>query len=421
MYAAAVAVPLIIGGALKLPKEQIAFLISADLFVSGLITLVQCVGMGWFGIRQPIMMGVSFTGIGAMIAIASKPEMGLPGLFGSMLVAGALGIAMAPLMGRLMRFFPQLVVGTILLTIGVSLLDVGVHWMGGGFDVKDFGNPEYIAISIGVLLLILILSKYTTGFINNVATLIGIVAGLIVCAAMGLANFDAVAEAPWFGLVLPFHYGAFKVDFWSVVTMSIVMLVNMIETGGVFLALGEMVERPVNRNDMVKGFRADGLGTLMGAMFNTFPYTSYSENIGLMVVTGVRSRWVVAAGACILIVLALLPKMSAVVAAVPVYVLGGVGLVMFGMIAVAGIRMLRNVDFDSAPLNGFVVAISVGVGMIPVLAPKFFDHFPKELSPLLQSGIVLGAITAILLNIFFNGSAEESLATERNALESVRT
>ncbi|MBF3523528.1 purine permease [Burkholderia pseudomallei] len=403
MYAAAIAVPLIIGGALNLPKDQIAHLISADLFVSGLVTMVQTIGIPFFGVRLPIMMGVSFTGIGTMIAIASKAQLGLPGVFGSMLAAGAIIILLAPLIARILRFFPTVVVGTILLTIGVSLMQVSVLWAAGGFGVKDFGNPVYIAIAFAVMLFIILVAKYSRGFINNVSVLFGIGFGIATSMLLGKVDFSGVSEAPWLDLVLPFRFGAFRFDLWSIVSMTVVMMVNVIETAGVFVAVSRMADKPVSQDDLVRGFRADGLGSVLGAVFNIFPYTSYSENVGLLEVTGVRSRWVCATGGAILVLLALVPKLSAVVASVPVFVLGGVGMIMFGMIGVTGIKMLSRVDFVQQPLNGFTVAISIGVGLTPVFAQHFFDRFPAELVPLLQSGIVLAAICAVGLNVLFNG------------------
>ncbi|HVE09295.1 MAG TPA: nucleobase:cation symporter-2 family protein [Paraburkholderia sp.] len=408
MYAAAVAVPLIIGGALQLPKEQIAYLISADLFVSGLVTLVQTIGVRWFGVRLPIMMGVSFTGIGTMVAIAAKPGMGLPGVFGAMLLAGLIVIALAPLIARMLRLFPAVVVGTILLAIAVSLMQVSVTWAAGGFGATDFGNPLYIGIAFVVMLFVVLMSKHTRGFVNNIVVLLAILFGIAVSSMLGKTDFTAVASAPWFGIVLPFHFGAFRFDSWSVVSMTIVMLVNVIETAGVFMAVSRMTNRKIGHADLVRGFRADGLGAVLGAVFNIFPYSSYSENVGLLEVTGVRSRWVCATGGAFLVLLALVPKLSAAVASVPVFVLGGVGMIMFGMIGVTGIKMLSRVDFVNQPLNGFTVAISIGIGLTPAFAPHFFDRFPAELAPLLQSGIVLAAICAVSLNLLFNGLSRDS-------------
>lgn len=408
MYASAVALPLIIGGALHLPKVQIASMISAALFVSGLITLVQSLGIGRFGIRLPIMMGVSFAGSGTIIAIGSDPRLGIAGIFGAMFVSGLLCVAMAPLLGKMMDLFPHVVIGSILLTIGISLMDISAHWMAGGFGAQDFGNPTYLSIALGVLIFVVVLLKFGRDFVKNIAVLLGIVVGMLVCVALGLTKFEGVSQAPWIGAVVPFHLTGFKFDLWSILAMSVVMLVNTIETVGVFMALSELTGVKLGQKDIVRGFRADGLGTVLGAVFNIYPYTSYSENVGLLVITGVRSRFVTASAAAILIVLALFPKLSAIVASVPVFVLGSVGMIMFGMITVAGIRILGRVDYERNAFNAFIVAVSVGIGMTPVFAPKFFQFFPTNLAPLLQSGVVLASVAAVLLNVVFNGRKSDT-------------
>lgn len=402
MYAGAVAVPLIISMALDLPKEQTAFLISLGLFVSGLITLVQAVGIRWFGIKLPIMMGISFTGVGPMIAIGTNPELGLPGIYGSMIVAGILGILLAPLMARLLRFFPPVVIGTEILVVGLALMGVSANWASGGLGNPDFGSPRFIGMSFLVLAFILAVTKYSRGFVRNTAVLLGIAFGMALSTSVGMVDFSAVGDAAWFGLVLPMQIGLPKFDFWAIVAMTIVMLVTFIEATGMFVAVGEMVGKPVERKAMVNGFRADGLGTLVGAIFNIFPYTSYAENVGLVSITGVRSRWVCAMGGVILMTLGLFPKMSALIASIPPPVLGGAGLIMFGMITACGVRMLAQVDYVKNPFNAYIIAISISVAMLPVINPNFFEQLPAQLAPLLQSSILLAAITAVILNIYFN-------------------
>jgi NCS2 family nucleobase:cation symporter-2 len=212
-----------------------------------------------------------------------------------------------------------------------------------------------------------------------------------------------VAAAPWFDIVDPLHFGVPKFSVVPIVTMCIVMIVVMIESLGMFLALGEMTGGKVDEKALTRGLRADGIGTMLGGLFNTFPYTSFSQNVGLVGITGVRSRFVTAAGGLILVGLGLLPKMAALVEAVPQVVLGGAGLVMFGMVAATGARILTNVDFRTNRFNLFIVAIAVGFGMIPLMAPNFFKYLPDQLHPLLESGILLCAIVSVLLNQFFNG------------------
>jgi NCS2 family nucleobase:cation symporter-2 len=417
MYAGAVAVPLIIGRALKLSPEDVAFLISADLFACGLATLVQCVGFPGVGIRLPVMMGVTFASVGPMLSMAAAPDIGLLGIYGAVIAAGIFGIIAAPFISRLLPLFPPVVTGTIILVIGISLMRVGINWAGGGLPtltkVVDgvpgaFPNPGYgqlqgLGLSAFVLLFILGLIKWGTGFIANVSVLLGIVVGAVLASLLGVMHFEKVAAAPWGDIVIPFRFGVPQFHVIPIVTMCIVMIVVMIESLGMFLALSDMTGKPVDREALSRGLRADGVGTLLGGIFNTFPYTSFSQNVGLVGVTGIRSRWVTIAGGGIMLVLGLLPKLAALVEAVPLVVLGGAGLVMFGMVAATGARILTAVDFKTNRYNLFVVAISVGFGMIPLAAPGFFRNLPHDLQPLLESGILLCAVVAVLLNAFFNG------------------
>jgi uric acid transporter len=424
MYAGAVAVPLILGRALKLSPEDVAFLISADLFACGLATLVQSVGFPGVGIRLPVMMGVTFASVGPMLSMAAAPDIGLLGIYGSVIAAGLFAVIVAPFMGRLLPLFPPVVTGTIILVIGISLMRVGINWAGGGLPTLNktvdgvtgaFPNPNYgqlegLGVALFVLLVILVLLRFFKGFVANVAVLLGIIAGAILAALLGVMHFERVVSASWVDIVTPFRFGLPTFQLVPIITMCIVMVVVMIESTGMFLALGEMTGRRIDQAAIARGLRADGVGTILGGIFNTFPYTSFSQNVGLVGVTGVRSRWVTATGGVIMLALGLLPKMSALVEAVPVVVLGGAGIVMFGMVAATGARILTGVDFKTNRFNLFVVAISVGFGMIPLVAPNFFRHTPDVLHPLLESGILLAAIVAVILNLFFNGLAKTEAA-----------
>jgi uric acid transporter len=424
MYAGAVAVPLIIGRALKLTPEQVAALINADLFAGGIATLIQSVGFPRVGIRLPVMMGVTFASVGPMLSMAAAPDIGLLGIYGSVIAAGVFAVIVAPFMGRMLPLFPPVVTGTIILVIGISLMRVGINWAGGGLPtltrVVDgatgaFPNPNYgqlqgLGVALFVLLVILGLIRLFKGFVANVAVLLGIIAGALLAALLHVMTFDRVVSAPWVDVVAPLRFGVPKFQLVPIITMCIVMIVVMIESIGMFLALGEMTGRKIDQGAIARGLRADGVGTILGGIFNTFPYTSYSQNVGLVGVTGIRSRWVTATGGVIMLALGLLPKMSAMVAAVPVVVLGGAGIVMFGMVAATGARILTGVDFKTNRFNLFIVAISVGFGMIPLVAPNFFSHTPDVLHPLLESGILLAAIVAVVLNLFFNGLAKPEAA-----------
>lgn len=455
MYAGAIAVPLIVGRALKLSPQDVAFLISADLFCCGLVTLIQSFGATqWFGIKLPVMMGVTFASVGPMVAIATNHP-GTDGarmLFGAIIGAGVISILIAPVVSRMLRFFPPVVTGTIIAVIGIDLMRVGINWIFGlpagptapliidpehsewlstlrsaaavgepGFPPVPQGltvapsvpNPRYanlagIGVSAIVLVTILLVAKFARGFVANISVLIGIIVGGIVTAVTGMMSFDKVASAKWFDLIMPFHFGLPIFDPIMILTMSIIMLVVMIESTGMFLALGEMTGKKITQPDLARGLRTDGLGTLLGGVFNTFPYTSFSQNVGLVAVTGVRSRFVCVAGGVILLLLGLLPKMAALVESLPTVVLGGAGIVMFGMVAATGIRILGNVDFVNNRNNALIVAVSIGVGMIPLVAPRYLQWMPSSIHILIQSGIVLASISAVLLNLLFNGAGQSN-------------
>jgi uracil-xanthine permease len=463
MYAGAVAVPLIIGRALKLSPEDVAFLISADLFCCGLVTLIQSLGATqWFGIRLPVMMGVTFAAVAPMVAMANANPgaAGAQLIFGAIMGAGLISILIAPVVSRMLRFFPPVVTGTIIAVIGISLMRIGINWIFGNpfgptapsivtpehkqwLDAaaaaasapgstlpaipKDLAllpkmpNPKYadltgVGVAAIVLASILLIARYAKGFVANISVLLGIVIGGVVATAMGLMTFEKVGKAAWFDIVTPFHFGMPVFDPVLILTMTLVMIVVMIESTGMFLALGEMTDKHVDQPALSRGLRTDGLGTLIGGIFNTFPYTSFSQNVGLVAVTGVKSRFVCVAGGLILIALGLLPKMAALVESLPTVVLGGAGLVMFGMVAATGIRILGGVDFKTNRFNALIVAISIGIGMVPLIAPNFKQWMPHNLHPLIESGILLASLSAVLLNLFFNGSNGDS----REAIEAAK-
>lgn len=404
MYAGAIAVPLILSGVMHLDKQRTAFLINADLFAAGLVTLVQSVGIWRFGIRLPIMMGVTFASVSPMIAIATTPGLGLTDIYGATIASGLFGIAIAPVFSRLLPLFPPVVTGTVIAVIGISLMEVGVNWAAGGFGNPDYGDPVFLSLALLVLVCILLITKYLHGFLANIAVLLGIVIGFLAALALGLVSFAGLVAAPWFAPVRPFALGTPRFDLLPIVTMCLVMIVTMVESTGMFLAVGEIVDRPVRQRDLTRGLLSDGLGTIVGGLFNTFPYTSFSQNVGLVGITGVRSRWVTATGGVILVILGLMPKLATVVASVPQFVLGGAGIVMFGMVAATGIRILGQVEYTRNRHNLYVVAISIGIGMIPMLSPKFFAQLPSAAGTVLHSGILLATVSAVLLNRYFNGT-----------------
>ncbi len=402
MYAGAVAVPLIIAAAAGLTQAETAFLINADLFTCGIATLLQTLGVWKIGIKIPVIQGVTFAAVTPMVIMAKDGGMTL--IFGSVIVAGIFTFLAAPYFSKLIRFFPPIVTGSIITIIGISLLPVAVNWAGGGQGNANFGSLTYIFIAAIVLLAILLINKLFTGFVSHIAVLLGLVVGLIVSVPFGLVNFGDVAGAAWFGITTPFYFGYPTFDVGAIIAMVLVMLVVMVESTGDFLAIGEMVGKKIGEKELTAGLRADGLATTLGGIFNAFPYTACAQNVGLVGLTGVKSRFVVAASGAILVILGLFPKMATIIASLPVPVLGGAGIAMFGIVAASGIKTLAKVDFEKNTNNIFIVAISIGIGLIPVLVPSFFQNFPAWSQTIMHSGITLGSITAIILNAFFNGS-----------------
>lgn len=414
MYAGAIAVPLIIGSSLNMPKDQIAHLISADLFASGIVTIIQSKGIWRFGARLPVMMGVTFASVPPMLLIGADPNLGLRGIYGSVIGAGVIILLLAPLMSKLIKFFPSVVTGTVITMTGLSLMTIGINWSAGGRPTvsetingvtQQVANPAYgsldvLGIAAVVLLIILAITKFARGFASNIAVLIGIAGGLAIAISLGRVELVGLAEAKWFDVVRPFHYGMPIFNSGAIFSMTVVMLIVMAETAGMLLAVGVMVERPVNESAMADGLRVDGIGSIIGGVFNTFPYVSYSNNVGLVGVTGVKSRWVCVMGGCILIVFGLVPKLSVIAASIPIYVLGGAGVVMFGMVCATGIKILSEVNLSERK-NLYIIGVSMVMGMIPVLSPTFFAHMPSFMQPITHSGIVLSALTAFGLNLWF--------------------
>ncbi|MFM0210805.1 nucleobase:cation symporter-2 family protein [Paraburkholderia sediminicola] len=404
LYAGAVVPPLIVGGAMKLTPDQMALLINADLFAGGVITLVQTLGLWKLGARLPVMMGVSFVSVGPMIAMAANPNIGITGIYGSVMAGGLFAMALAPVMTRLLRYFPPVVSGSIILLLGISIVPIGINWAGGGVGSTNFGDPINLLICFGVLALIVSLQRFGRGIVRNIAVLVGIGVGFVVCAALGKVSFDSVAHAPWVGLVMPLQFGLHTFYFGAVLSMCIVMTVVLVESTGMFLAVGDIVGRPMTPRLMTRALMADGAGAVFGGIFNTFPYTSFTQNIGLLTITGVKSRYVCAVGGALMVGLGLLPKLAHVIASLPMYVLGGAGIVMFGLVIAAGVRMLSTVDFTGNRNNQLFVAISGAMAMVPLVAPTMFNHFPQWLAPITHSGILLGSVSAFVLNLYLNGA-----------------
>lgn len=406
-YAGAVLVPIIIAGALGLSNEQLIHLINADLFTCGIASLIQSVGFWKIGVRLPLLQGVTFTAVSPMIAIGLAAGGGTAGLlqiYGSVLCAGLFTLLAAPYFAKLVRFFPPVVTGSVILIIGIALLPVAADdiVMGKGPNaIQNVVVFKNVAYALCTLALIVAIQRIFSGFMATVAVLIGLVVGTLVAWALGDAHFGEVATAPLLGYTMPFYFGVPTFSITAIISMIVVMLITMVETTGDVYATGEIVNKPIRRDDIARAIRADGLATLIGGVLNSFPYTCFAENVGLVRLTQVKSRWVVASAGVIMIVLGSLPKAAAIVAGIPHPVLGGAALAMFAAVAVVGVQTLSRCDFNDHR-TVVIVGTSVGLGMLVTAQPFVAGAFPKWAEIIFGSGITLGALTAILLNIVFH-------------------
>jgi NCS2 family nucleobase:cation symporter-2 len=303
------------------------------------------------------------------------------------------------------------VTGAAMLLIGVSLMGVAVNWIAGGGAGGAPGELWGVAVAVVVIAIILGVTRFASGFLANTAVLIGIAAGFALAAASGRVDLTAVANAAWFSLVSPLHFGPPRFDLLAAASMTVVMLITMVESSGMLFALGRIVDKPLTADDLARGLRADALGAVVGGIFNSLPYTSYSQNVAIVAMTGVRSRFVCAGAGVLLILLGTLPKLSYLVTAIPPPVLGGAALVMFGMVAANGVKTLGQSNLSHKG-NLYVVALALGVGLIPVADDRFFEGFPPAVATFLHNGVMLGIVTAVLLNLFLNrGPTAETAET----------
>lgn len=400
MYAGTVTVPLVFGAALNLPARQQIALINADLFTCGLATLLQSIGLWRFGARLPLVQGCSFICLPAMILIGKQS--GLPVVYGSVIGCGLLTILIAPVYSRLLRFFPPAVIGSVIVCIGLSLMPTAAVWLAGGNPQSaDFASLINLFLGLGTILVTLLLYGCGRGLISNLSALLGMLIGTVAAILARQTHFQDVGQAAWMAAPKPLLFGVPKFALVPILVMEIAMLAIMMETTGNCLAIGRMVDKEITPRTLADAFRSDGLSTMLGGFFNSFPYNAYSQNTGLLALSGVKSRYVLSAAGMIMIFMGLFPKLGACIAAVPKPVLGGVGLVIFGMTIVAGIQELGRVQFENTR-NGILVAVSIGMGVLPIVLPNLFDRLPAVLRLLLGSSAVLCSVTAVALEIFLN-------------------
>jgi len=436
MYAGAVAVPLIVGPAVGLDSSDIALLVSADLLVSGIASVLQSVGVAKIiGVRMPVVAGATFTVLNPMIIIANSygGRSGLAVVYGALLCSGVFGLIIAKPFSMVLRFFPPLVTGTVIAMIGLSLIGADIGLIAGnkfsnfvaavpvtttvngktyaeystatGSVVTtmniDSGQISHILLAAAVIGMIILITRLFSGFIGQTAVLISIIIGCFIAWPMGLMKFTGVGSSKWFGISPPFHFGHPKFEAAAIISMCIVVLVTYTESTADMLAVSEMVDRKLSPSDLARGLATDGLSALLAGFMNSFPDTAYAENVGLIAMTRVRSRWVVTVCGAALIILGLVPKVGAVVADLPSPVIGGAATVMFALVTAIGIKTLNKTSFDGNH-NLLIVAVALSFGLIPVIQPSFYMHFPQNFQVIFGSSITSTVIVVFVLNLVFN-------------------
>ncbi|KRM73088.1 nucleobase:cation symporter-2 family protein [Lacticaseibacillus brantae] len=414
MYSGSVLVPILIGAALRFNTEQMTYLVSIDIFMCGVATALQIFSNRFFGIGLPVVLGCAVQAVAPLIMIGQKFD--IQTMYGAIIAAGLFVFLIGGAFAKLRRFFPPLVTGTLITVIGLSLIPVAFQNIGGGSTTaKNFGSLQNLLIGAFTVLLILAINVWGRGFLRSIAILVGLVGGTVLAGFFGQVSFAPVAEASWFHIPTPFYFGVPHFEWSSIATMILISLVSMVESTGVFFALGDIVERKIGEQDLKKGYRAEGLAVLLGGLFNTFPYTTFSQNVGLVQLSGIKTRKPVIFSAIFLVILGLLPKIGALATIIPAPVLGGAMLVMFGMVAVQGIRMLQQVDFHDDK-NLLVAAISIGLGLGVTVQPSIVQFLPKTIQLLFGSGILMASLSAVLLNWLFNSKTPQPEMEEADGL-----
>ncbi|MDT4050375.1 xanthine permease PbuX [Staphylococcus arlettae] len=398
MYAGAILVPIIVGTSLDFTPEQIAFLVTIDIFMCGVATFLQV----WKGTGTglPIVLGCTFTAVAPMILIGQTK--GIDVLYGSLFLSGILVVIIAPFFSQLVRFFPPVVTGSVVTIIGINLMPVAMNYLAGGEGAKDYGNGNNIVLGVVTLLVILIIQRMTTGFFKSIAILIGLIVGTLLASAFGIVDVKQVGEAHWFALPQPFRFSMFSFDFGATLVFFIVALVSLIESTGVYHALSQITGKQLERKDFRKGYTAEGLAIMLGSIFNAFPYTAYSQNVGLVSLSGAKKNNVIYGMVILLLICGCIPKLGALANMIPLPVLGGAMIAMFGMVMAYGVSILCNIDFKNQN-NLLIIAVSVGLGTGISAVPQAFESLGEQFAWLTQNGIVLGSLSAIILNFFFNG------------------
>lgn len=396
MYSGSILVPIMIASALGYSSQQLTYLISTDIFMCGVATFLQLQLNKYFGIGLPVVLGVAFQSVAPLIMIGQKHGSGA--MFGALIVSGVYVLLIAGFCSKIANFFPAIVTGSVITTIGLTLIPVAIGNMGNNSEKPTAQSLLLAAVTILIILLVNIFAK---GFLKSIAILIGLMVGTIVASCMGLVDFTPVTQAPLMHVPTPFYFGIPKFEFSSIIMMCIIATVSLVESTGVYFALSDISKETLDSTRLRNGYRAEGIAVLLGGIFNTFPYTGFSQNVGLVKLSGIKTRLPIYYAASFLILLGLLPKFGALAQIIPSSVLGGAMLIMFGFVSVQGMQILARVDFEHNEHDFLIAAVSISAG-VGLNGSNLFNSLPTGLQMFFSNGIVMASVIAIALNLILN-------------------
>ncbi|WP_151621617.1 nucleobase:cation symporter-2 family protein [Streptococcus intermedius] len=396
MYSGSILVPIMIASALGYSSQQLTYLISTDIFMCGVATFLQLQLNKYFGIGLPVVLGVAFQSVAPLIMIGQKHGSGA--MFGALIVSGVYVLLVAGIFSKIANFFPPIVTGSVITTIGLTLIPVAIGNMGNNSEKPTAQSLLLAAVTI---LIILLVNIFTKGFLKSIAILIGLMVGTIVASCMGLVDFTPVTQAPLMHVPTPFYFGIPKFEFSSIIMMCIIATVSLVESTGVYFALSDISKETLDSTRLRNGYRAEGIAVLLGGIFNTFPYTGFSQNVGLVKLSGIKTRLPIYYAASFLILLGLLPKFGALAQIIPSPVLGGAMLIMFGFVSVQGMQILARVDFEHNEHDFLIAAVSISAG-VGLNGSNLFNSLPTGLQMFFSNGIVMASVIAIALNLILN-------------------
>ena len=396
MYSGSILVPMMIGQALGYNSEQLTYLVSTDIFMCGVATFLQLQLNKYFGIGLPVVLGVAFQSVAPLTIIGQSHGSGA--MFGALIVSGIFVVLISGIFSKLANYFPAIVTGSVITTIGLTLIPVAIGNMG-----NNVANPtlESLTLALITVFIILVVNIFTKGFLKSISILLGLVIGTLIASGMGQVNFTPVIQAPLLHIPTVFYFGTPTFEFSSIVMMCIIATVSMVESTGVYLALSDITKDPIDETRLRNGYRAEGLAVLLGGVFNTFPYTGFSQNVGLVKMSGIKTRLPIYYAAGFLVLLGLLPKFGALAQIIPSPVIGGAMIVMFGFVSLQGMQMLARVDFVNNEHNFLIAAVSIAVG-VGFNNSNLFNSLPTAFRMFFSNGIVMASILAVVLNAILN-------------------